>query len=94
MKYVAPIVVAIAFAFAGDAGLYAFSQREHRKPPSSCLGINAEARKRLIEETEFEFAAVRVSGLLINGTAVAVICAALFRLRRDRERIADDGMTA
>jgi hypothetical protein len=95
MRFVAPIVLALAFAFGGDVGLYAYSVRE--RPRSSWPGCGfgfALERKQSKEQAQSERDVLRISALFINGAALACIYGTLRRLRRDRERIAGDRMTA
>jgi hypothetical protein len=96
MRFVAQIVLALAFAIGGDVGLYAYSVRDYpRERYANFCGFALLGEKRLREErVRSECNMLRVSALLINGAAIACICGTLRRLRRDRDRIAGDGMTA
>ena len=95
MRYVAPIVLALVFAIGGDVGLYAYSVRERPRPrwPSCGFGFALERERREIQ-AQSEREMLRVSALFVNGAALGCIYGTLRRLRRDREPIAGDGMTA
>jgi hypothetical protein len=93
MRFVAPIVLGLAFAIGGDLGLYAYSVRERpreRFRNFCALGLRWEKQHRE-EQAQFERDLLRVSVLFVNGAALACIYATLKRLRRDRERIPGDG---
>jgi hypothetical protein len=95
MRFVAQIVLALAFAIGGDVGLYAYSVRNWPRPRESYAIVCGFAlRADREEQARSDRGMLRVSALLINGAALACICGTLRRLRRDRDRIAGDGMTA
>jgi hypothetical protein len=95
MGYVAPIVLALAFAIGGDAGLYAYSVRERPQPRWPGCGFGRALERECREkQAQHERDMLRASALFIDGAALACIYGTLRRLRRDRERIAGYGMTA
>ncbi len=93
MRFVAQIVLAMAFAIGGDVVLYAYSFRNWPRPSYAIVCAFALRADRE-EQARSDRDMLRVSALLINGAALAYICGTLRRLRRDRDRIAGDGMTA
>jgi hypothetical protein len=93
MRFVAQIVLALAFAIGGDVGLYAYSFRNWpRQSYANVCGFALRGDRE--EQARSDRGMLRVSALLINGAALACICGTLRRLRRDRDWIAGDGMTA
>ncbi|HEV3300503.1 MAG TPA: hypothetical protein VG055_12725 [Planctomycetaceae bacterium] len=96
MRFVAPIVLALAFAIGGDVGLYAYSVREHpqERYRNFCWPASMGEKRRREEQAQSERDMLVVSALFVNVAALACIYGTLRRLRRDRDRIAGDGMTA
>jgi hypothetical protein len=96
MRHVVAIVLALAFAIGGDAGLYAYSVRERKQEKSfgwCYLGFATEKQRRE-EQAQFEHDVLRVSALFVNAVALACLYGTLVRWRRDADKIADDEMTA
>ena len=69
MRFVASIVLALAFAIGGDVGLYAYSVRDRpreRFRNFCAVGLTWEKQHRE-EQAQFERGLLRVSVLFVNG---------------------------
>jgi hypothetical protein len=95
MRHVAAIVLALAFAIGGDAGLYAYSVRERPREKFGWCGLGmATEMQRREEQAQFEHEVLRVSALFVNGAALACLYGTLVRWRRDADGLAAARMTA
>jgi hypothetical protein len=96
MRHVAAIVLALAFAIGGDAGLYAYSVRERPRENSwGRCGLSAVTEMhRRKEQAQFEHDVLRVSAIFVNGAALACLYGTLLRWRRDADGLQTTRMTA